>query len=99
MFFCLMINVKYIQSYIHRYLDSNYFKMFKSSYSSYLDVLTLLDIVFFEQGSKKPLESNWLLPEVLEGSSGEDEVEDEIFGRFFPRTRRGKEFFPFPRPF
>ena len=39
--------------------------------------------------------------EVLEGSSGEDEVqvEDETFGRIFPRTRRGKEFFPFPRPF
>ena len=41
----------------------------------------------------------WIPPEVLEGSSGEDEVEDVIFGRFFPRTRRGKEFFPFPRPF
>ena len=39
--------------------------------------------------------------EVLEGSSGEDEVEDETFGRIFPRsrTRRGEEFFPFPRPF
>ena len=40
-------------------------------------------------------------PEVLEGSSGEDEVEDETFGIIFPRsrTRRGEEFFPFPRPF
>ena len=39
--------------------------------------------------------------EVLEGSSGEDEVEDETFGRIFSRsrTRRGEEFFPFPRPF
>ena len=39
--------------------------------------------------------------EVLEGPSGEDEVEDETFGRIFPRsrTRRGEEFFPFPRPF
>ena len=41
------------------------------------------------------------LSEVLEGSSDEDEVEDETFGRIFPRsrTRRGEEFFPFPRPF
>ena len=42
-----------------------------------------------------------MVSEVLEGSSGEDEVEDETFGRIFPRsrTRRGEEFFPFPRPF
>ena len=41
------------------------------------------------------------ISEVLEGSSSEDEVEDETFGRIFPRsrTRRGEEFFPFPRPF
>ena len=40
-------------------------------------------------------------PEVLEGSSDEDEVEDETFGRIFPRSRRrrGEEFFPFTRPF
>ena len=37
--------------------------------------------------------------EVLEGSSGEDEVEDKTFGRIFPRSRRGEKFFPFPRPF
>ena len=39
--------------------------------------------------------------EVLEGSSGEAEVEDETFGRIFSslRTRRGEEFFPFPRLF
>ena len=39
-----------------------------------------------------------LVTEVLEGSSSEDEVEDETFGRIFPRsrTRRGEEFFPFP---
>ena len=47
--------------------------------------------------------NSWIgyLAEVLEGSSGEDEVEDETFGRIFPRsrTRRGEEFFPFPRPF
>ena len=37
------------------------------------------------------------MAEVLEGSSSEDET----FGRIFPRsrTRRGEEFFPFPRPF
>merc|ERR1711974_285313 len=42
-----------------------------------------------------------VISEVLEGSSGEDEVEDETFGRIFPRsrTRRGEEFFPFPQPF
>ena len=41
------------------------------------------------------------MPEILEGSSDEDEVEDETFGRIFPRSRtsRGEEFFPFPRPF
>ena len=39
--------------------------------------------------------------EVLEGSSGEDEIEDETFARIVrkSRTRRGEEFFPFPRPF
>ena len=39
--------------------------------------------------------------EVLEGSSGEDEIEEETFGRIFTRsrTRQGEEFFPFPWPF
>ena len=40
-------------------------------------------------------------PEVLEGSSGEDEVEDETFGIIFPRsrTRRGEGYFPFTQSF
>ena len=42
-----------------------------------------------------------IAPEVLEGSSDEDEVKDETFSRICPRsrTRRGEEFFPIPRPF
>ena len=41
------------------------------------------------------------LAEVLEGSSDEDEVEDETFSRICPRSRtsRGEEFFPISRPF
>ena len=48
-----------------------------------------------------PGNANYLNTEVLEGSSGEDEVEDETFSRIFPRSRmrRGEDFFPFPRPF
>ena len=36
------------------------------------------------------------LAEVLEGSSGEDEVEDKTFGRIFTRLRTRRGIFPFP---
>ena len=39
------------------------------------------------------------LAEVLEGSSGEDEVEDKTFGRIFTRSRTRRGIFPFPSAF
>ena len=40
-----------------------------------------------------------IVTEVLEGSSGEDEVEDETFGRIFPQSRTRRGIFPFSLPY